>query len=113
MEWPEVTAGSPEIEDEHASLLNNVVPGLRWWECGGTSRRWKHTLSGAVPNRCGTEDRQVREVVVKGGPADGLEPCTSVPTGPGERLMAVIGKQMEPNRLSIRLFGDVRSTTPK
>jgi len=33
--------------------------------------------------------------------------------GADERLMAVIGKRMEPNRLSIRLFGDVRSTTPK
>ena len=44
---------------------------------------------------------------MKGGPADGLEPLTSVPRGPGERLMAVIGKQMEPNRLSIRLFGNV------
>jgi hypothetical protein len=69
--------------------------------------------SGAVLNRCCTDGRQFREVTVEGGPADGLEPLTSVPTGPGERLMAVIGKQMEPNRLSIRLFGDVRSTTPK
>jgi len=82
-------------------------------ECGGTSRRWKHLWSGAVLNRCCTDDRQLWEVTVKGGPADGLEPLTSVPRGPGERLMAVIGKQMEPNRLSIRLFGDVRSTTPK
>jgi len=27
--------------------------------------------------------------------------------------MEVIGNRMEPNRLSIRLFGDVRTTTPK
>jgi hypothetical protein len=26
-------------------------------------------------------------------------------------LMAVIGNRMEPNRLPIRLFGDVRTTT--
>ena len=31
----------------------------------------------------------------------------------GGRLMEVIGKRMEPNRLSIRLFGDVLTTTPK
>jgi hypothetical protein len=31
----------------------------------------------------------------------------------GRRLMKVIGKRMEPIRVSIRLFGDVRTTTPK
>ncbi|CAM5376616.1 hypothetical protein SROCM77S_02119 [Streptomyces rochei] len=30
-----------------------------------------------------------------------------------DRLMGGIGNRMEPNRLSIRLFGDVRWTTPK
>jgi hypothetical protein len=29
------------------------------------------------------------------------------------RLMEVIEKRMEPNRLSIRLFGDARTTTPE
>lgn len=34
-------------------------------------------------------------------------------TSPRGRLMGAIGKRMEPIRVSIRLFGDVRSTTPK
>jgi hypothetical protein len=53
---PDVTAGIPEIEDEHASLF----------ELG----------AGSAPHRC-------------------------------SRLMGAIGNRMEPNRLSIRLFGNV------
>ncbi|WP_143659163.1 hypothetical protein [Streptomyces sp. SA15] len=56
---PDVTAGIPEIEDEHASLF----------EVG----------AGSAPRRCGRLGR----------------------------LMGAIGNRMEPNRLSIRLFGNV------
>jgi hypothetical protein len=33
--------------------------------------------------------------------------------GSADDLLKVIGNRMEPNRLSFRLFGEVRATTPK
>jgi hypothetical protein len=72
----EVTAGSPEVEDEQESPFRIAAAGqLR-----------RHWLEGA---------RYAAEMPLLRG------------------LMAIIGNWMEPNRLSIRLFGNVRTTTPK
>lgn len=110
---PDVTAGIPGFEDEHASLLNNVVRRMRWEECGGISG-----ALGATWVRRNVQQVFYRRPTAAGGNREGwsggrFRAVDVGPMGADERLMAVIGKRMEPNRLSIRLFGDVRSTTPK
>ncbi|GHH47787.1 hypothetical protein GCM10018775_41060 [Streptomyces umbrinus] len=86
---PDVTAGIPAFEDEHASLLapegsTDPPTHRRPQRPTARSRRW------TAENRL---------AAVRNRPIGGFPEAAE--------------KQMEPNRVSIRLFGDVLSTTPK